>query len=215
MNYCLQRLVIGSAGKGELTKDEFTALKNAKRILGLLFDLTESYRVALESYRVVETAKHQGELSSILYSLSGYDELSETRVLLNSPIFGYLSSSRHFLDSTDKVLDSLMSTNEVEAFKKFRSEIYDSTPEYRFVEALRNYAQHRELPIHLITYHNFLESTEDFEASPLVTSLSLGASKEVLARDEKFKKSALQGMPDTIDIIQCIRFHMEGLWELH
>jgi hypothetical protein len=215
MNYCLQANVVGSVGKITLTEEEFTAIKNAKRTLGLLFNLTENYRVVVESYRAVEAAKHEAELSSILHSKTGYDDMSETRVLLSSPISGYLTSSRYFLDTTPKLLGGLIGSDELEAFKKFCNEIYDSTPEYRFVEALRNYSQHRELPIHKVTYHHFVENVKDFEGSPFVTALSLGAAKELLAGDPKFKKPALEGMPDTIDIIQCIRFHMEGLWQLH
>lgn len=108
-----------------------------------------------------------------------------------------------------------MASDAVVAFKRFKSEIYDSTPGYRFIEALRNYSQHRELPLHILTHHLFAENTNDLDNSPLVTAMSFAASKEILVTDEKFKKSALEGMPDKIDIIQSIRFHMEGIWRLH
>jgi hypothetical protein len=37
----------------------------------------------------------------------------------------------------------------------------------------------------------------------------------MLLQDKKFKKAALKGMPAVIDIIYCIRFHMEGIWKLY
>ena len=35
-----------------------------------------------------------------------------------------------------------------------------------------------------------------------------------LQKDKKFKKSILKDMPEMIDIVYCLRFHMEGMWKL-
>jgi len=215
MNYYLQRLALGKNKRIVMTEKEFNELKLAKDTLTNFFSLTENYRVVVESYRAVEKAKHDAELEHILYSRLGYDNFSDARVALNSPLVGYLASARYFLDSTNKILPKSLSQAQVESFNKFRSNIYDTISEYRFVEALRNYVQHRELPVHNVTYHNYVEDSNNIETSDKVSSLSLRAVRQNLREDKKFKKAALEGMPAVIDIIYCIRFHMEGMWKLH
>lgn len=216
MNYYLKRLILGSRQKIVLTGQEFNVLKNARRTLGLLFKLTENYRVVVESYRKIEMAKYEAELAQILYSKLRYEDVSDTKVALNAPISGYLTSTRYFRDSTNKLLPKLLPAQSITAFKEFRQGIDDSIREYRFVEVLRDYAQHCELPIAGITYHNFLENKANLDESDIVTTLSIYASRAALAIDKKFdRSSALDGMPDSIDIIHCIRFHMEGVWKLH
>lgn len=214
MNYCLQVLAIGHAFKIDLTEAEFEELRRAKNTLTKFFSLTENYRVVVESYREVERAKHEAELDHMLYSDFGYESLADARVALNGPIVGYLSSARYFLDSTDKLVAGVLTDEQCAEYQKLRSKIYDEVSQYAFVEALRNYVQHRELPIHSVTYHNFLEDKDNHETSDMVTALSLCATREVLLKDKKFKQSALAGMPDRISIVWCIRHHLGGIWRL-
>lgn len=214
MNYCLRVIALGHPLKVELTQSEFEELKYAKNILTKFFNFTENYRVAVESYRAVEKAKHEAELNHMLYSDFGYKSLADTRVVLNAPIVGYLSSSRYFLDSTDKFLSKILSEQEANIYKDLRGEIYDSTPQYAFIEALRNYVQHRELPIHNITYHKFIEDKKENQDREIITALSIATSREILRKDKKFKQEAIKDMPDSINIISCIRHHLEGLWKL-
>jgi len=215
MKYYLQVLPIGQNTRIGITEKEFHELKQAKDVIKSFFSLTENYRVVVESYKAVEKAKHDAELDHILYSRFGYNDFSDVRVALHSPIVGYLASTRYFRDSTNKILLKILSPTQMESFNKFRSNICDSTSEFRFIEALRNYVQHRELPIHTVTYHNYVEDKDNIETSDRVSSLSLRATRQTLQEDKKFKKAALEGMPAVIDIIYCIRFHMEGIWKLY
>ncbi|SRR6266536_3623354 len=215
MKHYLQVFAIGAHAPVEIDAEHFAKLKASMKILGNFFDLTENYRVVVEAYKKVERAKHEAELDEILYSQQLYTDSADVRVSLSAPILGYLSSSRYFLDSTDKLLPKFLNDAGVQAFSAFRCDIYDHSPEYRFIEALRNYSQHRALPLHGIVYHHSFENMEKHDTSDIVTSLSLLAEKERLLQDDKFKKSALDGMSEKIDIIKCLRGHMEGLWRQH
>ena len=59
--------------------DTFAGLKRAKDILTTFFNLTENYRVLVETYRHVERAKHEVELDHILYSKHGYEDSADVR----------------------------------------------------------------------------------------------------------------------------------------
>jgi len=157
MDYYLQVSAIGHQKKLPISVDEFKSLKEAQEKLNDLFKFTENYCVVVESYRKVEMTKFEVELNHILYGIPDYVDFSNVRIALNSPISGYLSSARYFLDSTPKILHRLFSDNEYDQFDQFRKGIYDSNFGYRFIEALRNHVQHNELPIHIVMFHNFLE----------------------------------------------------------
>ncbi len=145
MDYFLRVLAIGQSAKIKIDENEFQNLVRAKELISYFIKLTENYRVVVESFRAVERAKHDVELDHILYSKLSYKDFSDARVAVNSPIVGYLASARYFIDSTDKILSKFLSAEQVESFNQFRSQIYDTINEYRFVEALRNYVQHRRL----------------------------------------------------------------------
>ncbi|MDI1314885.1 hypothetical protein [Prosthecobacter sp.] len=215
MEYCLQIHALGCPEKVELSEDEFLTIKASKHKLESLFKMVEDYRIVVESYRTVEASQFEAAFSHILYSRAGYNDESETRVLLSSRIVAYLSCARYFIDSTDKTISSILSKEDVLKFKAFRSEIYDSVKEYRFIEALRNYSQHREVPIDSIHFHSGYENKNDRSKSDIVNVLSIGTHKASLAADPKFKKMALDGMPEIINLVQAIRCHMEGLWGIH
>lgn len=215
MKYYLKSIsTAGEIIEKEISDEELSAFKKAKETLSYLYDLTENYRVVLESYKAVEQAKYGVELDHILYSQFGYINVTDVRVILQTPIVGYFASARYFLDSTDKILPKLLQHKEKRAFNKFRSEIYDNVKEYRFIEALRNYVQHREMPVHNVTYNHYVEDKNEIDTSDLAFTISLTADRKILKKDKKFKKAALKGIPETVDIIYCIRFHMEGIWSL-
>ncbi len=206
---------IGRRSRVSITPEKFRELQRATETLSHFLKITQTYRVVLESYRAVEQAKHDAELNYILHTKAPYRSSLESTVVLNSAIVGYLASARLFLDSTEKLIKILLDEESIAAFNHIRTGMYDGSVEYRFIEALRNYVQHRDLPVHLLTYRSFVEDQSDIRECDLVTCLSIRANREALRKDSGFKRSALEGLPDVIDIIDCIRFHMEGMWQLH
>lgn len=205
----------GLRGEIPITADEFEANRLAMKTLNDFTSFTENYRLVVESYRKVESAKHEAELDHIINNRTDCCDVLDTRVQLNATLVGYLASACFFRDSTDKQFSKLLAEDKFAALKKHRSDIYDSIPEYRFVEALRNYVQHRELPVHTLTYQDFIEDKSRINTSDWVTCLSLYASRRKLKVDAKFKQIALEGLPEDIDLILCIRHHMEGIWSCH
>lgn len=199
----------------ELTQGEFDTLVKARQTLITFSAITENYRVVLEAYKTLEKAKHDTGLDHMIYGFSKHAGILNTRVSLNFATLAYLAAARYFLDSSDRLITAVASADESRDFDLLRSSIYDTEKEYRFIEALRNYVQHRALPVDWITYHNFIENTKDIPASDLVTAVSLQIKREKLALDPKFKKAVLDGMPETIDIVEGIRAHMSGIWRLH
>lgn len=215
MNYWLRLPFLGGSHTLPITKDHFEQLAASKKRLLLISSFVENYRVVLDSYRTIETSLHKQSLNQQTLGFSFYKESLDTRVKLNSAYIGYLSAMRYFHDWSDRNLKEVLSHDQVKSFQTFRLNLRDSTPNYRFIEALRNYAQHRELPIEGIKYHHFVENTDDNENTDIVTAITTYISKQKLSKDKKFNKAALADMPDTINIVHCIRTHMNGIWKLY
>jgi hypothetical protein len=215
MKYSLKIWAIGQKDSVEISEENFYSIESARNILSLFSSFTENYRVTLNSYRRLELSQHELSLDHMLFNLLQHKNFLEARVTLNSAIIAYLTSTKFFHDWADKHLSTMIGPDAFDKFSSFRSKIYDDSPEYRFIEALRNYVQHRNLPIETISYHNFIEDKDNHDSSDWVTTTSLSADRGKLQSDKKFKKSALRDLPEKINIIQCIRTHMSGMWEIH
>lgn len=68
-------------------------------------------------------------------------------ILIN--FYAFLTSMRSFVDQADRTLLHQFGkdSQEREAFKSFLGRLYDSSAPYRFLYGLRNYTQHRSVPL--------------------------------------------------------------------
>jgi hypothetical protein len=81
------------------------------------------------------------------------------------------------------------------------------------MEALRNYVQHRGIPVHWIKYNS--SSDDSGEERQLIYSMELASLKEYLQEDDDFKKNVLSEIPDKIDLIMATRVYIEGISKVH
>ncbi|MFW6030221.1 MAG: hypothetical protein ACOCRO_08205, partial [Halanaerobiales bacterium] len=177
MEYIIKGMALGAQNKIEITQNEFEKIKKAKDNIDNFNKIVNNYCIVVEAYKNIELAKHEAEIDHILYSHHDYKNFVDARVVLSSPIISYLSSSRFFIDSSRKILKNILSDEKYNSFGSYVNEIYDTSEEYRFIEAVRNYVQHNDLPIHQTTYHNFHDDN-NIESTGMVTSLSLFTFKE-------------------------------------
>lgn len=199
--------------KENIFKDKFKELKHAKETIDSFQKFITDYQLVVESFRNLEEAKFKAEIGHVLNSKLSYKDFFKMRVFLGTPTISYLSSSRYFLDSLNKITKDTLSEELYRSYSDLRSKIYEDSIGYRFIEALRNYSQHTDLPFHTTTYHNFLEDKNNPKSTNHVTAISLYAIKEKLLKDKKFKKEVLNDHPEKIDIILNIRYHLEGLYK--
>lgn len=73
----------------------------------------------------------------------------DVEVELNRRVMALLSSFRAFIDHTEHALSSRYGreSDELDSFRRACAAEYDNEFAYRFASRLRNYAQHRDLPI--------------------------------------------------------------------
>ena len=85
---------------------------------------------------------------------------------VNRRLRGFLTELRSFVDHATAELEDEYGkeAHEVQSFLKERSQIFDSSPSYRLVNKLRDYALHRDVVIHVPPYLETLP--ERFKIDP-------------------------------------------------
>ena len=119
----------------------------------------------------------------------------------------YLDHTRHHLGKIESAVPGVK--NSIEAAMSTQ---YGECLGYRFMEALRNYVQHRGYPIHGVAYG---ASRTDYGTVYVVTPYIEWARLE---EDGKFKAtvlSELKSLGEKIDIRPFVREYMERLWNVH
>jgi len=212
LEYFLRVNVIHSAPTVELSKGEFIRLKNAKSILDHAFRLEENYDIVLKAYLELEKSMLEFSMDNVVHNITSYFDVYQPRVFLNYKVLSFLTSTRVYLDQHPQLMPKCVPEDAdlSERVGGFISEQYDQHFEYRFMEALRNYAQHCGLPIHSFSHGGMLNELEELEFT-----LDIYATKSFLAKDNKFKPKVLNEMPESVNLKKAIRRYMESIGEIH
>jgi hypothetical protein len=96
--------------------------------------------------------------------------------------------------------------------KRWRSEEYDSNFEYRFMEALRNQAQHRGFTVHHLGWDS--PWLPPRQRRYMETTLQARALRKYLVEAGDFKSKVLDECPDEVDLFASARRYLESLSNL-
>jgi hypothetical protein len=114
------------------------------------------------------------------------------RLDIDRRLSNLLSSCRLYFDQIAHLLGETFGTASTEATRvnQERNNAYDQSFAYRFIEALRNFVQHRALPIDNITFrrHRVKRDAGEFWETSLVPCISAATFES----HEGFKASVLK-----------------------
>jgi hypothetical protein len=151
-----------------------------------------------------------------------YAEFFDARLALNRRLVNLLTSARLYLDQLPQPVAACAPDGEAAKaqIKKVISEQYDGFKEYRFMDALRNYTQHRGIPIHWISHAGSWvgnEQDEDDEESQklLQYSLELVSEASILREDADFKQRVREELEEQTDLTLSARRYVECLSTVH
>jgi hypothetical protein len=205
---------LGKFEKLPISKAVYATLKDARDYLSDLLKFEQAYAVLLINYKSLERAGQEVVLHNMTSNEFSYESVFDRELNINAKIVNLLSSARLYLDTAPKLLSRTMPDQEQSHLfvKEFYSKEYDSSFEYRFAEALRNYVQHYGMPIH--TFSQNSKWLED-EQRTLEFSVDFITKKSLLLTDGKFKKSVLDEMPESVSLKQTFREYMSRLSVAH
>ena len=204
-----------------MTRQIFRALIEAKKVLFSCLSIEKKYEILLSNYLEFEQQILHVTASRMIrnsppsvYEAHLMIDL-DVRLMMDLRLVNLLTSARLYLDHLSGHMKECMPR---ESYKtcpvgSLRAVEYDSKPEYRFMEALRNHVQHRGLAVHLVTLPT--RWTEIGEEGHLEFSLGILSLKSKLESDRKFKKQVLNEIPDKVDLKLATRCYIESLSNIH
>jgi hypothetical protein len=142
----------------ELSREEYEKYVDARRLVATFEDSYMKFTMTRRSYsEYISLLRAYDETYSSERHLTEIQAMA-TKQEVNRRLRGFLTELRSFVDhATAKLEDEYgKEADEVQSFLKERSQIFDSSPSYRFVNKLRDYALHRNVAIQSMTYRTEL-----------------------------------------------------------
>lgn len=214
MDYGLARLVLGSPKFVVLTQREYEDVKLSRDLLLEGLFIEQKFDLLIDDYLEFETELLEIGARELVRGARNWTQFQDQRNHMNRRVINMLSAARLYLDHTrhhlgniDKTVSGVKSGIDVAM-----SAQYDQSLGYRFMEALRNYVQHRGYPIHGVTYG------ASRVADGIVYMVTPYVEATRLEEDGKFKASVLaelKSLEEKIDIRPFMREYIEGLWKIH
>jgi hypothetical protein len=216
------RLQIMAAGHGtgvEITADEFANIAAVISRIHIAADIEEKLDLLLENY-----LEYEQELLALGLRFSVFPTFfddqrvfSEIRVI-NRRVINFLTAARIYVDHVKHALSRYFEPGASGDVSDLFAAEYKAHLEYRIVEALRNFSQHRGLPIHGLAWPS---QWEDMNAPEQRLRFSVVPSVYVdeLVDEGGFKASVLAELQasskPSYPLTPILRRYVESLTSVH
>ena len=215
MRYILRKAVLATVPVIEITESEYFEFQKARTILLNALAIEEKYEIVISNYLDFELEIMSATTSSMIRENIDYSDFFKVRLGLNVKMVNLLTAVRLYVDQLNRnvaeCLDS--NSNTKDRVKELFSKEYDENPYYRFMEALRNYVQHRGIPVHWAQLGSRWTSLED--EGYMEYSMEIASQRSYLEEDKKIKKSVLAEIDEKIDLKAAARSYIESISRVH
>jgi hypothetical protein len=202
----------------EISEAEFTALRTARNNLAIVARVEEKFGIVLGNYEEFEIALLTQTAHKVVFQEINPSRVQDIVYTLNRRVINLLTSCRLYLDHIRHDLNSIFGKG-AGATKMVVQETnnqYDAKLGYRVMEALRNYVQHRGLPIDNMLHSVSPDKPRVGFAAHTITPL-LNTYK--INEDGGFKQSVLNELinahGEQVDLKPLVREYIEGIAEVH
>jgi len=198
----------------EIDQERFSQLKKSRSVLLHALAIEEKYEIIISNFLELERESTNASISEMVRNQIEYKDFFDVRLALNIRLVNLLTSVRLYTDQLSSHICSCFPHKEnvkTEVKGLFSTE-YDTSFDYRFMEALRNYVQHSGIPVHRISTGAKWTELKD---GLLEYSLFFGTQKKELILDGDFKKQVLNEMPDEVNLKSATRSYIEAISRIH
>lgn len=210
--YFLAIRALGRHHRIQIDQARFEVIQRASANLGHILALEEQWAAVIQNYMELEKGLLDAALRHMIIADYEWHTLHDLQLSFAVRLANLLSSCRAYHDQTAHNLGSLKpDEGDTKAFKDARSHEYDARLGYRFMEAMRNYSQHRGLPLHGSSY-----AISRQEPDLLQYSVATSIDVEQLKGDAAFKQTVLAEISEKkLSVEPLIRDYMAGLSAVH
>jgi hypothetical protein len=217
MDHELRAWGTSPAAAVKIADDEYAAIRAASDGLIEIIGLEEKFDVLMENYAELESTFFDIKLRHLTFSPQDSTDLRELPRLIGRRLLNVLASGRLYRDA--------LFQHAGRAFRSKKDDLEKLTIElakikqqfaYLVMEGLRDYAQHRDLTVHMLTIGSAWEG--DDSCASIAYSLTPKFNPKLLLADRKCSsalKSKLKDMHDPVEMTPLIREYVEMLGLLH
>lgn len=215
MKYLLRIHALGNYPEIEIDKKRFDSICSAKEALLNGLEIEEKYEIFVSNYLDLEEKILTNAVRSMARNPRDYEDFFEVRMEFNIRMVNLLTAARLYKDQLHRHIRAIIPeiSNIKQEVEGLFSKEYDQNQEFRFMEELRNYVQHRGIPVHWTQHNAYSDGTG--EDRLLVYSMELASQKEYLKEDKKFKKKVLEELPNKVDLKIATRIYVESMSRVH
>ncbi|BBO34593.1 hypothetical protein [Lacipirellula parvula] len=201
----------------ELTKEEFTSLHAAKKGVFVALDVEEKYSYIVGNFREFELALLEHSLDGLLRFETEWSHLAGNIHRFNRLLVNFLTACRLYHDQVDREICQIFGheSSERAKLKAARNEEFDASASYRVMEGLRNYLQHRGLPLRRVNMDMFRNpdapSDTEWRSIPYLDGPALvadGGFKKQIADD-------LTSLGKRVDVRRLTRDYFQSMARIH
>lgn len=154
MEYGITKRLIGQPNFLEISREKFDEAKVANESLGETLRIEEKFNIILENYREFESELLSLCLNQAIFSNRTWSSFQNEIHIVNRRVLNLLTTCRLYVDQIPHNINSIYrDKHSTELVEQKMAQEYDSYLGYRVIEALRNYAQHRGLPVFQLQYN--------------------------------------------------------------
>ena len=220
MKYYLTKIVQGRQEFLEIANEEYDQIVTSRRNLFQALFIEQKLDLIIENYVEYELELIKSTTYQMLFHNQSWAYYSSDINRIARRIVNLLTASRLYLDQIVHHLNNIYGSGnqKTEKIKEQKKAEREKSKSYRFIEALRNYVQHRGFPLNGCTYNSKKIDTEIGANGKLLYTITPYISIKELAEDKKFNKSVLkeiEGTEDKIDIKPIIRSFIASIGNIH
>ncbi len=207
------------SGFVEITEQEFLDGRTARAESLSLLAIEEKMDIVIENFVDLEEVLLRLPLRHSVFHSKDWSAMMSDLQRFNRALANLLTTARLYIDQTKHDVSMLFGnpSKELDALKALFSREYDARLGYRVMEAVRNYMQHRSLPIHGIRYLSNWEPAGAagerlrFRVLPWFRPSTFNG-------DPAFKQATcheLEPLGEKVTITPFVRQYVEGLGRVH
>jgi hypothetical protein len=214
IRYILRIGALGQFPELEIDKARFERLGVSRSTLSHALAIEEKYEIIISNFLELERDATNASVSEMVRNHVEYKDFFDVRLALNIRLVNLLTAVRLYTDQLSSHICACMPNNDnaKNDTKQLFAAEYDSSFEYRFMEALRNHVQHSGTPVHRVSTG---AKWTDLEDGLLEYSLYFGTQKKELLLDDGFKKQVLDEMPEEVNLRSTSRSYVEAISRIH
>lgn len=215
----LMKVVLGEKHFLEIPKGTIDLLQASMKDLREMVDIEQKFAILYSNFIELEEEMAVGAVRDAYQRLESITDMFDYRLLITRRVGNLLSSARLYVDQTKHHISTLFPKDaaKLKEVSDLFSHEYDTRQGYRVMEALRNYGQHRGLPVHGMT-HDARWLDDDLPTQRIEYNSALNISTKELEADGTFKPAVmaeLTSQGEWIDLKPMVRDYMEGLAAVH